>query len=114
MMRAVNPWVVGMLIVFVAAVIFGIFVVKSTMEKSGAAVAVKKCVELCERAKESGMDLSNGPCLSNEVIPGWVCDVAHRPRLPVDDDPRNQCPAFGRTAFHFVEVDENCEVIRVY
>lgn len=113
-MRGINPWVLGMLIVFIAAVLFVVLVIKGVAEKAEVTIAVKNCVQLCEQAKERNIDLSNGPCLSNNVAPGWVCDVAHSPRLPVDNDPRNQCSAFGRTAFHFVEVDENCNVIRVY
>lgn len=113
-MKGMNPWIVGMIIVFLAAVIFAVIVVKNVAEKGEVSVAVKRCVELCHQAKAEGIDLSNGPCLSNSVAPGWVCDVAHWPRLPVDNDPANQCPAFGKTAFHFVEVDENCNVIRVY
>ena len=113
-MRGINPWIVGMIIVFIAAVLFVVLTLKGAAEKGVAAVAVEKCVQLCQQAKEEGLDLSSGPCLSNSVAPGWVCDVAHWPRLPVDNDPRNQCPAYGKEAFHFVEVDENCNVIRVY
>ena len=114
-MRGMNPWILGMIIVFLAAVIFGIVVVRSTLEKESAPLAIKKCVELCNQAKAKGMDLSNGPCLSNNVVPGWVCDVAHRPRLPIDNETQNQCSAFVEgKASHFVEVDENCNLIRVY
>ncbi len=115
MMRGINPWIVGMLIVFVAAVVFVTVVMKNTAERVGASEAVERCVQLCKEAKDRGVDLSNGPCLSNNVAPGWVCDVAHWPRLPVDNDPKNQCEAFRKgIATHFVEVDENCQVIRVY
>ena len=62
-----------------------------------------------------GTDLSSGPCLSNEVIPDWVCDVAHSPRIEVDNNPVNQCPAFKqKKAHHFVEVDEECKLIKTY
>lgn len=104
-----------MLIVFLAAVLFVIIVVKTTAEKMEAPQAIKACVQLCQKAKAEGMDLSNGPCLSNNVAPGWVCDVAHNPRLPVDNLVQNQCEAYVKgLASHFVEVDENCHVIRVY
>ncbi len=77
--------------------------------------AIEMCVSLCKGAKERGLDLSNGPCLSNNLMEGWVCDVAHWPRLEVDNRPENQCSAFreGR-ARNFVEVDEDCRVIKVY
>ena len=77
-------------------------------------IAKNKCIALCKEFKNNGTDLSNGPCLSNEIIEDWVCDVAHWPRLDVDNDPRNQCPAFGKTARHFVEVDPNCNFIRAF
>lgn len=67
---------------------------------------VSDCIKLCQQSS----NLSSGPCLSNEG--DVVCDVAHEPRMAVDDLPENQCPAFGKTASHFVEVDENCNLIR--
>jgi hypothetical protein len=72
------------------------------------------CVLLCKLELQKGADLNSGPCLSNDVIEDgeWVCDVAHDPRLPVDNQPENQCPAYG-PGKHFVEVDEQCNVIRV-
>lgn len=71
--------------------------------------AADECVALCKAFKG---DLSSGPCLSNDYFPDYVCDVAHVPRSPVDDDPANQCPAFGVNASHFVEVNEACSVVR--
>ena len=79
---------------------------------SDAETAKAACVDLCGRALNAAQDLSSGPCLSNEVIAGWVCDVAHMPRTSVDDDSANQCSAYGNTAQHFVEVDEDCTFIR--
>jgi hypothetical protein len=63
-------------------------------------------------AKASGVDMSSGPCLGT-VTPGWVVDVAHDPRRPVDDLPQNQCAAY-RTgkATHFVELDPAGNLIR--
>ena len=73
--------------------------------------ASRQCVGLCETEKAKGRNLSAGPCLSNQITPDWVCDVAHDPRQDVDNLEQNTCPAFGVTAQHFVEVDENCRVI---
>jgi len=74
--------------------------------------AKRACVNLCKQAKLS-QDLSNGPCLSNEVARNWVCDVAHDPRLEVDNNPANQCSAYREgKAQHFVEVDPDCNLIR--
>jgi len=74
--------------------------------------AAYACILLCKSYLQNGTDLSSGPCLSNEIIPGWVCDVAHWPREDVDNRKENQCPAYGKTAFHFVEVNPRCEFIR--
>ena len=63
-------------------------------------------------AKEDGVDMSRGPCLG-VIKPGWVADVAHDPRRPVDDDPANQCPQYrSGDADHFVELDPDGEFIR--
>ncbi|MBI3290770.1 hypothetical protein HYZ76_00640 [Candidatus Falkowbacteria bacterium] len=79
-------------------------------------LATIKCQELCQTILTTdGQDFDIGPCLSDKIIPDWVCDIAHEPRQEVDDDPANQCGAF-RTgeAHHFVEVDGNCSLIQVY
>ena len=86
--------------------------------KSNEKNAVQECINLCLEMK-SKQNLTNGPCLSDNnpkwKIKDWVCDVAHWPRLPVDNLPENQCKDFreGR-AHHFVEVDPECNFIRAY
>ena len=75
-------------------------------------IAKRECARLCEQRVSEGVDISSGPCLSDNIIDGWVCDVAHWPRIDIDNIKENQCPAYGRSAQHFVEVDENCKVIR--
>jgi hypothetical protein len=74
---------------------------------------VAACQQLCQQEKAK-RDLSNGPCLSNKIAEGWVCDVAHLPRTEADNNPENQCQAFGSEATHFVEVDPDCNLIRKY
>lgn len=78
------------------------------------AEAKSKCVSLCNEWKSEGSDLSNGPCLSYVIATGWVCDVAHSPRIAADDVQANQCPMTlaENPASHFVEVDGNCNIIR--
>ncbi|MFA6268341.1 MAG: hypothetical protein WCW13_04370 [archaeon] len=72
------------------------------------------CVNSCLSAKSKGINLGSGPCLGL-VVQDWVCDVAHSPRLAIDDLVANTCPDFAQgRANHFVEVDESCEVIQIY
>ena len=79
------------------------------------ALAKIKCQELCQNEIGAGRDLDAGPCLSDSLIPGWVCDVAHNPRAEADNLPQNQCAAFrSGQAGHFVEVDGNCNLIKAY
>ena len=70
------------------------------------------CILLCKTYRNNGTDLSKGPCLSENIIPDWVCDVAHSPRQAVDNMKENQCPEYGRSAHHLVEVTPDCELIR--
>lgn len=74
--------------------------------------ATLACVSECEKVLKTGADLSPGPCITNNLTKNWVCDVAHAPRLPADNNPENQCTAYGVTADHFVEVDPKCSFIR--
>ncbi len=79
---------------------------------------IQACTNLCIYAKNKGLNLSS-QCLS-DLYPnlwrykGWVCDVAHWPRLEIDNKPENQCKNFGRTAYNFVEVDPECKPIRIF
>ncbi len=65
-----------------------------------------------KRAVE-GMDFSSGPCLTNDLQPGWVVDIVHTPRERIDDLPENQCPAYrGGRATHYIELDQKGNFVR--
>ena len=83
------------------------------LKKSEIDVAVNQAKYLYQMKIERNGDLSNGPCLSNALMPDWVADIVHSPRQEMDDSPENQCPAYleGR-ARHFVELDLNGNLIR--
>jgi hypothetical protein len=75
--------------------------------------ATAACIELCQSSLSNGQDLTNGPCLSNEIISNWVCDVAHSPREAVDNLAENQCSAYREgLAKHFVEINIDCSFIK--
>lgn len=82
-------------------------------KKSELDTAVNQAKYLFRIRKEEGEDFSRGPCLSNALMPGWVLDIVHNPRLPVDNLVENQCTAYveGR-ALHFVELDTNGSLVR--
>lgn len=79
-------------------------------------LAIIKCQELCQFELSTGnADFNTGPCLAEEIIPDWSCDIVHVPRQAVDDDPANQCAFFRQgLTHHFVELDGNCSRIKVY
>ena len=82
----------------------------------GDAEADEETIALAQRAydhaKARGVDMSRGPCLG-QIKPGWVADVAHDPRKPIDDEPENQCPEYrSGKADHFVELDPEGNYIR--
>jgi len=81
-------------------------------ELTDAEQAKLACIAACQEALRAGQNLSHGPCLSDEIIPDWVCDVAHFPRQEIDNVKGNQCSGYGKTAKHFVEVDPECNYIR--
>ena len=75
--------------------------------------AICQAVILYNQQKQLGTDFSEGPCLSNDLFPGWVADIVHNPRQSIDNLPANQCQAFieGR-ANHFVELDTEGNIVR--
>ncbi|MBU0707330.1 hypothetical protein KKG41_03085 [Patescibacteria group bacterium] len=74
--------------------------------------AIDSCQSEC-RQRRVVDDYSNGPCLSNSVQPDWVCDIAHKPREEIDNEPQNQCTDYIQDkAHHFVELDTSCNLIR--
>jgi len=79
---------------------------------SGKDDAAAECIMLCELALGDEVDLSEGPCMSEEVIDDWACDIAHNPRTDVDDLETNQCDSWPNEAAHFVELDTNCSLIQ--
>jgi len=71
------------------------------------------CMQKCSETLAAQIDLSVGPCLSNQITADWVCDVAHNPRIEADNQPENQCEAFREgEAHHFVELDTECNLIK--
>lgn len=82
-------------------------------QKADRDLAIAKAQELYRAALYEGTDFSDGPCLSDDLMDGWVADIAHDPRQAVDDDPANQCEAYlNGTADHFVELNTDGELIR--
>ena len=109
-------FILGFVVVFAVTFIAFFFLVLPYLfgiTQSEAERAIYACVFTCKTDLITGRDLSSGPCISNEIIPGWVCDVAHYPRIDIDNDPANQCSEYGISASHFVEVNETCYLIRV-
>ena len=88
--------------------------IEENAAKTKIEAATGACKAECQKAVDEGTDLSNGPCLNNNVIDDWVCDVAHSPREEADNKQENQCSSFrAGEAHHFVELDENCGLIKV-
>lgn len=107
--------------VLVVVVVTAIVVLKTNkppVYKKGASgtydTAVSGALSLYKSMALSGADMSQGPCLTNDLMLGWVVDIVHSPREDIDDLPENQCQAYieGR-AEHFVELDTNGNLVRV-
>ncbi|MCL5265399.1 MAG: hypothetical protein M1343_09465 [Chloroflexi bacterium] len=75
--------------------------------------AIRLARDLYEKKKREGFDFSNGPCLSEEIVPDWCVDVVHVPRQPVDNRPENQCQWYrAGQVHHFVELDLDGNLVR--
>ncbi len=64
--------------------------------------------------KSAGVDLSNGPCLSSDIMNGYAVDIVHNPRQAVDNLPQNQCSSYlNATVKHFIELDTEGNFVRM-
>lgn len=115
---------------FIIVVVFVIFILKSGTNQNNSPTApvvtqnptsaivsnqslIIKAENLFQEKKNEGVDFENGPCLSEDIAPDWVVDIAHNPRTKIDDDPQNQCQNFrSGKAHHFIELDTNGALIR--
>jgi hypothetical protein len=105
------------IVLLLVSLIFISGCVQNQINNNEMSVAEQACESICIDKLNASIDLSNGPCLSdnnsNWIITDWVCDVAHSPRQTVDNLAENQCQAFRNgQAHHFIEVDTNCNLIR--
>ncbi|MDP3899610.1 MAG: hypothetical protein Q8Q23_00855 [bacterium] len=95
-----------------AGALTGINAVEQKLQ-ADADIALIQARQVYRQAVLDGVDLSSGPCLSNNLIPGWVLDIAHNPRQAIDNNPANQCPAYrDGAANHFIEMDVYGTVIK--
>lgn len=79
--------------------------------------AKQLCTQMCLDYNKV-IDYSNGPCLSDLFgfkLKDWSCDIVNNPRIEIDNKKGNKCSAYenGITK-HFVEVDLNCNFVRLY
>lgn len=110
-----NLFLLAIFIIILTALITIIFSSggQGVASKSEVDSAVNQAQLLYRQKKERNEDLSNGPCLSDALMPGWVVDIVHDPRLAVDDLSENQCPAYREgMARHFVELDMEGNLVR--
>lgn len=76
--------------------------------------AIDDCVNLCNERLIRNELSSTGPCLSESIAPGWVCDSVNTPRNEyVDGLKENQCESYNSEINkRFVEVSTTCEFLR--
>ncbi len=94
-------------------ILFSMIFLAGCVSRSPESAAIENCELLCKNSK---MNLSRGPCLSDYYewnVTDWVCDIAHNPRTQEDNDVQNQCKQFlNGNAHHFVELTPDCKFIR--
>lgn len=118
-MKYIKKFVLAAIVLMIIATLF-VFGNASPAKGPGANIDQAKKDEITDLAKKQfadkktkGVDMSNGPCLGIVAI-GWVVDVAHNPRKPVDEKPENQCSELKNgTVSHFVELDTNGNLIKI-
>lgn len=96
-------------------VLTGVGAIQKKQEVADPQLAVIRAKAMFQKLQSEEFDFSQGLCIAEDLMPDWVADVAHNPREAVDDLPQNQCRAFREgKAHHFVELDVNGEVLKIY
>ncbi len=97
------------------------FFKNSKYYEKNVSVIINDCISYCEYLKSQDVDLSKGPCImdpynyNGKYNPDWVCDIAHNPRISIDNIASNQCNSFrNQSAKHFIELTPDCKFIRKY
>ncbi len=72
----------------------------------------RNCVIQCNLAGENLIDLSPGPCVAEQIVTGWACDIVHSPPDPVDDIADNQCAQYPELVPNIIEVTPECRFVQ--
>lgn len=109
--------VLPLIVAFALVVLFVVVLVRLASSGEDLVAERERAIELAQQIysekKAEGIDFSTGPCLSEDLMEGWVADIVHSPRQPVDDVPENQCQSYrSGKAFRLVELDPDGNVVR--
>ena len=76
-------------------------------------LAIKECIKSCQTEVSKGIILSEGPCLSQEIVEGWACDIINQPKIDlIDNNPRNQCESYiKKDVKNIVYVSQKCTLV---
>jgi len=122
MSKALKTILIIIFVAIIIVVIYFLFFRTKTMpviEEKGVEYTQEEMIEMAQELfKEKiaeGVDMTNGHCLTNQLIPDWVVDIAHSPRQDIDNLPENQCSAYREgLAHHFIELDLDGNLIKIY
>ncbi len=75
--------------------------------------AIIECIKLCNLEVIKGTILTDGPCLSQEIVKGWACDTVNQPKIDlIDNNPKNQCQSYiQKEVKHIVYVSPKCSLV---
>ncbi|MEK7096340.1 MAG: hypothetical protein AAB881_00070 [Patescibacteria group bacterium] len=97
----------------------GVWVKQGNPEKTPEEVTTQQNLiddakNLFKEEKESGADVSSGPCIG-KLNDDWVVDIVHNPREAIDNRPENQCLDYiNGDVKHFIELDLDGEVQNIH
>lgn len=106
----------GMMIFIAVMLILGVKPVQNGQPKLSdfEQALMENAKEIYQEKKAQGIDMTSGPCLSEDIEIDWVLDIAHVPREPIDSLSENQCQNYRNgKAKHFIELDPKGKLIRI-
>jgi hypothetical protein len=80
--------------------------------ESAQADAIRTSKKTYKEKKDQKVDMEASPCLSEDMGNGYALDIAHNPRLSIDE--QNQCNSYkSGTVKHFVEMTPDGSILRI-
>lgn len=89
-----------------------IFSASQSKIESTQAEPIRTAKKIYQDKKNQKVDMEKSPCLSDDMGDGYALDIAHNPRISLDDQVQCDSIKSGKLT-HFVEMTPDGKILRI-